>query len=116
MSCETHIASLQSELAIKDREIEKLREDLQEHQTRATRNYHPQTHRRRWFPEYFRREIAINQKWRCANPDGCCTVQGAIPDYDVDHIIPLHMGGTNDPVNMLALCLACHRRKTELPS
>lgn len=31
---------------------------------------------------------------------------------EVDHIIPLADGGTNDPENLQALCKACHSRKT----
>ena len=34
-----------------------------------------------------------------------------VATYDIDHIVPLWDGGTNEHVNLQALCLECHRRK-----
>lgn len=31
---------------------------------------------------------------------------------DVDHIVPRAEGGTNDPANLVTLCVACHREKS----
>ena len=31
---------------------------------------------------------------------------------DIDHIVPLERGGTNEPNNLQALCHSCHSRKT----
>jgi 5-methylcytosine-specific restriction endonuclease McrA len=31
---------------------------------------------------------------------------------DVDHIVPLHLGGSNADANLQALCGPCHRDKT----
>lgn len=31
---------------------------------------------------------------------------------EVDHIIPVSLGGTGDPVNLRALCHDCHREET----
>lgn len=31
---------------------------------------------------------------------------------EVDHIIPLRLGGTHDLTNLQPLCASCHRRKT----
>ena len=68
--------------------------------------------KRKSFTEPFRRKIAIRQDWKCANPDGEC-IKLDLEEYDVDHIIPLHQGGTNRQDNLQAICPACHRRKTE---
>ena len=32
--------------------------------------------------------------------------------YEIDHITPLYKGGTNDIINLQALCPNCHRKKT----
>ena len=30
----------------------------------------------------------------------------------VDHIIPFYLGGTNHPMNLAAVCMSCHKKKT----
>ena len=35
-------------------------------------------------------------------------------NVDIDHIIPLKLGGTNDVSNLQAICTSCHRRKSGL--
>lgn len=43
-----------------------------------------------------------------------CTAKGLVAaTEEVDHIIPLADGGTNDRENMQGLCGACHRAKTQ---
>lgn len=37
--------------------------------------------------------------------------------YDVDHVVPLSRGGTNDPDNLVIACASCNRSKSDkLPS
>ena len=36
------------------------------------------------------------------------------PEYEVDHITPLFKGGTDDEINLQALCPNCHAEKTSL--
>ena len=51
--------------------------------------------------------IASNQKWRCAH------CQNLLDNtYEVDHIVALYRGGTNDLNNLEALCRNCHGKKT----
>jgi len=61
-----------------------------------------------------RRQIAKRQNWLCAGQQ-CREVQTnqELQEYDIDHITPLHLGGTEEPDNLQALCPGCHRRKTD---
>lgn len=54
-----------------------------------------------------KKTVAAKQKWRC----GLC---GRMLDetYEVDHIIPLYQGGSNEIDNLMALDPICHRKKT----
>lgn len=48
---------------------------------------------------------------------GCCAICGVshkIAVLQLDHIIPLELGGVDDDANMQAICVADHRRKTAL--
>lgn len=51
--------------------------------------------------------IASKQGWRCSK---CNQVLDAT--YEVDHIIPLYKGGSNEVSNLEALCRNCHGQKT----
>ena len=52
--------------------------------------------------------VAARQQWKC----GRC--QRVLDEtYEVDHVIPLHQGGTNHPDNLMALDPICHRKKTK---
>lgn len=54
-----------------------------------------------------RKEVvsAVSDKYgnRCAN----C---GATENIQYHHIVPLHMGGTNNPSNIIPLCTICHKK------
>lgn len=65
------------------------------------------TKNKRAVSESTKKLIAAKQQWRCA-------LCGRLLDetYEVDHIIPLYKGGTNDPSNLMALDPICHRKKT----
>lgn len=51
--------------------------------------------------------VSAQQGWRC----GHCQQQLS-STYEVDHIIPLYKGGSNDLTNLVSLCPNCHRKKT----
>ncbi|QIX19544.1 HNH endonuclease [Burkholderia multivorans] len=53
-----------------------------------------------------RRRIRLRDKYVCQK----CGI--AVRVGEVDHIIPLEQGGTNDDGNLHLLCIDCHRKKT----
>ena len=53
--------------------------------------------------------IAANQNWICKD----CNKQ--LPAwFEVDHVIALHNGGSNEIDNLVALCRDCHGKKTAM--
>ena len=53
--------------------------------------------------------VAANQNWLC----GDCKRQ--LPAwFEVDHLIALHNGGSNEVSNLVALCRDCHGKKTAM--
>jgi 5-methylcytosine-specific restriction protein A len=51
--------------------------------------------------------VASNQGWKC----GHCSNQLDY-SYEVDHIVDLQHGGSNETNNLVALCRNCHGKKT----
>ena len=51
--------------------------------------------------------VASTQKWKCGH---CKKLLDA--SYEVDHILALYKGGTNELDNLVALCRNCHGIKT----
>lgn len=51
--------------------------------------------------------VASNQKWKC----GHCNNQ-LDHTFEVDHILDLQFGGSNNVDNLVALCRNCHGKKT----
>ncbi len=54
-----------------------------------------------------KRIVGASQKWRCKR---CKNLLSAC--FEVDHIIPLHKGGSNKIRNLAAKCKECHGMKT----
>lgn len=50
--------------------------------------------------------IGAAQRWRCA----VCAI-GIKSDYEVDHVVPLALGGSDDKGNLQLLCMRCNRSK-----
>lgn len=53
--------------------------------------------------------ISAQQGWKCFH---CKQQLSAF--YEVDHIIPLYKGGSNDLSNLVSLCRECHSKKTAM--
>jgi hypothetical protein len=65
------------------------------------------TRHKRNVSESKKKFIASNQKWKCSH------CQNLLDNtYEVDHIIALYKGGTNELNNLEALCRNCHGKKT----
>ena len=67
-----------------------------------------------WNWEAMRRYVKSRDQLTCQR---CQTKDPAIPEsrtsrrydpWDVDHIVPLTEGGTDDPANLRLLCIPCH--------
>lgn len=53
--------------------------------------------------------VASQQQWRCKHCRSVLT-----HTFQVDHVIGLEMGGSNEVDNLVALCVECHAHKTSL--
>jgi len=63
----------------------------------------------RRFTVHEKKIVAARQAWRCGH---CAQMLAA--SYEVDHTVPLHLGGPDDyETNALALCRECHAKKTQ---
>ena len=51
--------------------------------------------------------VASIQKWKCGHCDNLLDAS-----YEIDHIVALYKGGTNELDNLIALCRNCHGIKT----
>lgn len=51
--------------------------------------------------------VAASQQWKCKK---CGTMLDAT--YEVDHVLALHKGGSNEVHNLECLCRPCHAKKT----
>lgn len=67
---------------------------------------------RRSVSETRKKHVAASQQWRCAG-HGCAKMLSAY--YEIDHVIPLEHGGSNEIDNLVALCRECHAKKTYPP-
>ncbi len=54
-----------------------------------------------------KKKVAAGAQWKCVT---CKQIVDFM--YEIDHILPLAMGGTNDFNNLQLLCQTCHKKKT----
>jgi hypothetical protein len=62
-----------------------------------------------------RRTWSVEERARVREAAGgdCAICGAALEAFEVDHIKPLSKGGADEPKNLQALCLTCHRQKSE---
>lgn len=65
-------------------------------------------HPRRTLGESEKRVVAARQQWRCSE---CLELLPAA--FQVDHTVPLHLGGPDEQANCTAMCPNCHAAKTQ---
>jgi len=65
--------------------------------------------KRQAFSTTFRLSLFLEQKGTCQS---CKLTIQAGQAWDIDHILPIALGGTNEPENLQILCRPCHRSKT----
>jgi len=61
-------------------------------------------------PKPKRSKIIKEQKYRC----GICDSRILGGNFDVDHLVPVALGGTNHSLNLLAICPTCHGLKSRM--
>ena len=54
-----------------------------------------------------KKKVAASQQWRCGH---CKSTLDET--FQVDHVLALFNGGSNDESNLVALCPNCHAKKT----
>jgi hypothetical protein len=65
---------------------------------------------KRYISPYAKKLVAARQQWRCKI---CSRLLDA--SFEIDHIVPLFRGGSNDSSNLQALCRSpCHMQKSAL--
>lgn len=47
-----------------------------------------------------------------AGQAACAKCGRVHPSNQIDHVVPLEQGGSNDPANLQVLCVECHQAKT----
>lgn len=70
-----------------------------------------QDNKRCKIPDHVRLDVCTKQNGQCK---GCDQVLGDF--FQLDHIVALRFGGTNDDSNLQALCGQCHNEKSALES
>ena len=65
--------------------------------------------RQRRLGESTKKRVAASQEWRCAT---CTKILPAT--FQVDHVYPHALGGSDHPSNLEALCVECHATKSQV--
>ncbi|MDX2159424.1 MAG: HNH endonuclease signature motif containing protein [Hyphomicrobiaceae bacterium] len=66
------------------------------------------------FPAFVSRILLLRDKGRCATC-GADLIFDLIAEKNIDHIVPLALGGCNDIINLQILCDKCNSKKSDDP-
>jgi hypothetical protein len=70
-------------------------------------NGKPVSKQKRNVSESLKKIVASEQQWKCSSCNILLTAS-----YEIDHIVPLYKGGSNNRENLSAMCRNCHGNKT----
>jgi hypothetical protein len=63
----------------------------------------PRAKPKRRLTQLMKKKVAARDRWRCQICDRLLS-----HTYEIDHIVPLHLGGSDVDTNLRALCRECH--------
>lgn len=71
-----------------------------------------QISRATYFPKWLINVVCLRERGHC-NYCGIIVASPTIPnqEFDVDHMVPVAQGGTNDPTNLALSCPSCNKKK-----
>ena len=58
-------------------------------------------------PDHVKKGLAQIQEYRCM----FCGIRRKLPSFQIDHVIPVVRGGSNETSNLQLLCAPCNQRK-----
>jgi 5-methylcytosine-specific restriction protein A len=106
-NCETQNNTVIEDVLSRISQLEKLKTRVSQIEMKLMR----QDSKRCKIPDRIRLDICTKQNGQCK---GCDQVLGDF--FQLDHIVALRFGGTNDVTNLQALCGQCHNEKSALES
>ena len=65
---------------------------------------------RHYLNQLEKEKLILSFDSECAN----CNINCDFKDFEIDHIVPLSSGGSNDITNLQPLCISCHKEKTKI--
>lgn len=65
-----------------------------------------------YFPVWIK-DLILHREHGLCHYCNCLVASSAIPnqEYDIDHMVPIAKGGTNDPTNLVLSCPRCNNKK-----
>lgn len=58
----------------------------------------------------------LKQKIHTRDEWTCCSCGRVTMELELDHIVNVAQGGTDDEANLQSLCVPCHKKKTQMES